>query len=82
MEGSEDLVTENAEMCEMLGEQYVSAYSVPIPNVELPSNDNDLYNHGISVLTEVQQLQKRKKRQLNNFAAIHRVDLMDYQQYY
>ena len=54
MDGSEDLVKNNAEMYEMLGEQYVSVYSVPLPNVELPSNDNDLDNHGISVLTEVQ----------------------------
>ena len=42
MDDSENLVTDNAEMCEMLGEQHVSAYNVPLPNFALPSNDKDL----------------------------------------
>ena len=54
MDGSVDLVTGNAETCEILGEQYVSAHSVPLPNLELPSNDNDIDSQAISVLTEVQ----------------------------
>jgi len=53
MDGSEDLVTDNPEMCEKLGEQFVSPYSVPLPSVKLPSNDNDLDSQGISVLAEV-----------------------------
>ena len=31
-DASEDLVTDNAEKCDKLGEQCVSAYSVPLPN--------------------------------------------------
>ena len=39
MDASKDLVTDNAEVCKMLGELFVSDYSVPLTNIELPSND-------------------------------------------
>ena len=42
---NQDLVANNAKMYEMLGEQYVSVYGVPLPNVEQPS-DNDNDNNG------------------------------------
>ena len=58
MDGSENLVTDNADICKLLWELYVLAYSVPLPNVELPSNDIDLEIRGFSVPTEVKQLQK------------------------
>ena len=54
MDASEDLLADNTEMCEILWEQYVSSHSVPLPNVELPSNDTDLDRQGISVLMEFQ----------------------------
>ena len=40
----------------MLGEWYVSSYSAPLPNVEPPSNGNDLEVQGIPVLMEVETI--------------------------
>ena len=44
----------NAEMCEMLGEQCVSAYSIPVRNVDLPSDDNVYESQGTLALAEIQ----------------------------
>ena len=61
MDGNDDLVATNVELCETLGEQFVSAYSVPIPNVELSSSKNDLDSQGIPVLIEVRASTKDLK---------------------
>ena len=58
MEGSENLVTDNAEVCEMFREQFVLAYSYPLPNDELPLNDTDLDSQGTPVQVEVQATKK------------------------
>ena len=82
MDGSEDLVKYNVEMCEVLGERYVRAYSVPLPNVELPSIGNDIDGQGISVLTEDQPTSEEIMTSIKELRSNSSMGLMDYQHYY
>ena len=45
--------------------------------IHIPSNDNELDNHGISVLTDVQATTEEIMTSIKNFTANHPLDLME-----